>query len=281
MSQTATDIGRTNLINLDIPTEGPPIASKPYTVPLKYLESVDHETKQLEEAGIRLQSMSDWASPILVVPKKEDHVDASTKTNVNTNKNRRFNLRLYIDYRKLNSRIQTACQIKADGSLGKVISNYPLPTIDSILACLNGCKFFSTIDLRSSYYHIRLTKEAAEKAAFVTDKGKWIFHSLPFGMNIRPSAFSYVLGKVLASCTEFTLNNLDDIMIFLTTWQEHLQHLDEVLKQLEAADLKIMHCKCTFFKTKVHYLRHWWCTSPTREGCSNRGTTTPPKTSTG
>ena len=83
-------------------------------------------------------------------------------------------------------------QIKADGSLGKVISNYPLPAIDSILACFTGCKFFSTIDLRSIYYHIRLTKETAEKTAFVTDKGKWIFHSLPFSINISHSAFSYV-----------------------------------------------------------------------------------------
>ena len=88
-------------------------------------------------------------------------------------------------------------KIKVDGSLGKVISNYPLPTTDSILACFNASKFFSTIDLRSSYYHIRLTKEAAEKTAIVTDKGKWTFHSLPFGTNIGPSAFSYVLGNVL------------------------------------------------------------------------------------
>ena len=95
MSQTATDIGRTNLIKLDIPTEGLPTASKLYTVPLKYQEFVDHEIKQLEEAGIILQSMSDWASPILVVPKKEDHVDANTNTN--TNKNSKFNLRLCID----------------------------------------------------------------------------------------------------------------------------------------------------------------------------------------
>ena len=70
------------------------------------------------------------------------------------------------------------------------------------------------IDLGLGYYHICLTKEAAEKTAFHTDKGKWIFHSLPFGINIVPSAFSYVLGKVLAQCTEFALNYLDDIMIF-------------------------------------------------------------------
>ena len=75
MSQTATDLGRDSFIELDIPTEGPPIASKPYTVPLKYCEFVDHEIKQLEEGGIILQNMSDWASPILVVPKKEYHVD--------------------------------------------------------------------------------------------------------------------------------------------------------------------------------------------------------------
>ena len=53
------------------------------------------------------------------------------------------------------------------------------------------------IDLRSGYYHIRLTKEAAEKTAFVTKKGKYIFHCLPFGINIGPSAFPYVLGKAL------------------------------------------------------------------------------------
>ena len=77
--------------------------------------------------------------------------------------------------------------------------------------------------------------EAAEKTAFVTDKGKWIFHSLQFGIKIGPSTFSYVLGKGLAPCTEFTLNYLDDIMIFSRTWGEHLNTLKQCssdLKQL-------------------------------------------------
>ena len=86
------------------------------------------------------------------------------------------------------------------------------------------------------------------------DKGKWIFHSLPFGINIGPSAFYYILGKVLVSCMEFALNYLDDIIIFLSTWEEHLEHLETVFKQLEAANLKIKCSKCEFFKTKVHYL---------------------------
>ena len=78
--QSATDIGRTNSVELDIPTEGLPIASKPYSVPLKYREFMYQEIKQLEEAGIISRSMSDWASPILIVPKK-DNRPVPTKPN--------------------------------------------------------------------------------------------------------------------------------------------------------------------------------------------------------
>ena len=100
------DIGRTNLIELDITTEGPPIACKPYSVPLKDWDFVDQKIKQLEDAGIISHLMSNWASPILVLPKKPDLNASSTKDN------KQFNLRLCIDYHKLNNRILTARQIK-------------------------------------------------------------------------------------------------------------------------------------------------------------------------
>ena len=87
ISQTTTDIGRTNLIELDIPTEGPPITSKPYIVPLKYHEFVDHEIKWLEEVGLITWSISDWASPVLVVPKKEDHADINSSNTSGGSKN--------------------------------------------------------------------------------------------------------------------------------------------------------------------------------------------------
>ena len=162
--------------------------------------------------------VNDWASPILVVPKKQDGMEASNSQGSNN-----FNLCLCIHYRKLNSWIETAHQIKANGSLGKVISNYPLLTIDSILAHFNGCKYFSTINLRSGYYHIKLSKEAVEKTAFLTDKGNWIFHSLPFSINISLSAFSYVLGKVLVQCSKYAWNYLDDIMVFSEDMEKSLK----------------------------------------------------------
>ena len=108
--------------------------------------------------------MSDWASPILVVPKKDETAAPTVpkSSTINHTKHiKEFNLRLCINYRKLNSHIVTARQIKLDGSIVKVIANYPLPTINKPLARFQGCKYFSIIDLRSGYYHIRLSKEAA------------------------------------------------------------------------------------------------------------------------
>ena len=181
---------------------------------------MDDEIQQLEDAGIISRSMSNWASPILVGPKKP------TPQGPKSSNKKQFNLRLCTDYRKLNGQIIMARQVKSNGTLCKVVASYPLPTIDTLLVGFKGCKYFLTPNLRSGYYHIKLTKEALAKTAFVTDKGKWQFHSLPFGINLGPSAFSYVLGTTLKDCQKFALNYLDDIIIFLKTWKEHLEYLE-------------------------------------------------------
>ena len=79
VSKSAMDIGRTNLIELDIPTGGPCVSCRPYSILLKYRDFVDEKIKQLEDADIISRSMSDWASPILVVPKKpaQDSISSS------------------------------------------------------------------------------------------------------------------------------------------------------------------------------------------------------------
>ena len=118
----------------------------------------------------------------------------------NTKDNKQFNLKVCIDYYKLNNRILTARQIKADGKLGKVVANYPLPTIDNLLACFK--------DLGSRYYQINTRGIREDGFCVNIDTGKWKFHSLLFGINLGPSAFSYVLDKVLVSCHKFTLNYL-------------------------------------------------------------------------
>ena len=135
--------------------------------------------------------MSEWASLIFIVPKKDERPNSFMSNS--TKPKKELNLRLCINYMNLNGHILTGRQIKSDGSIGKVIENYPLPTIANLLARFKEYKYFSTIDLRSGYYHIRVSKEAADKTVFIIDKGKWIFHSLLFSINIGPLAFWYVL----------------------------------------------------------------------------------------
>ena len=85
-SQMTRDIGRTNLIELDIPTESSPISPSPTLFHLKYLEFVDHKIKQLEETGIILRNMNNWASPILVVPKMEEHAETNSDNTAGSSK---------------------------------------------------------------------------------------------------------------------------------------------------------------------------------------------------
>ena len=69
----STDIGKTSLITMDIDTgDSPPVCQKPYNLPLKHREWVQKELETLERAGVIVRSISSWASPIVIVPKKTE-----------------------------------------------------------------------------------------------------------------------------------------------------------------------------------------------------------------
>ena len=73
ISRSSTDVGRTKLHTLNIQvTKGSPVFVKQYTIPLKYQNFIDVETKRLEEAGLISRSLSNWSAPCIVVPKKQD-----------------------------------------------------------------------------------------------------------------------------------------------------------------------------------------------------------------
>ena len=64
ISKSSAAFGRTNLVEMDLPTTGLLVTSKPYTIPLKYKSFIDNEIKLLEDAGCICKSLSNWASPI-------------------------------------------------------------------------------------------------------------------------------------------------------------------------------------------------------------------------
>ena len=234
------DIGRTQLVTMDIDMgDSPPVSSRPYTLALKHHKWVQEEIETLERAGVITKSMSPWASPIVIVPKKSQPGEPPKK-------------RLCIDFRKINDLQQ---KVITEGKSKGCLSLIPLPKINEMYAKLKGAKFFSTIDLRSGYYHIALGKDLRAKTAFVMPFGKYKFLQVPFGLAQAPAFFQHLMNKVLDNCP-FAMTYLDDIIIFSDTEEEHLAHIEEIFKRLEAADLKMKRSKCDFFKKHIHYLGH-------------------------
>ena len=159
----------------------PPIASKPYTLPLKHYEWVQREIEMLEKAGIIKRSISPWASPVVIVPKKSAPGELPRR-------------RMCMDYRRIN-KLQPEVT-KADGGKG-CISLIPLPKIDELYAKLKGFKVFSSLDLRSGYYHIGLSDSLKPKSAFVISSlGKYQFNRVPFGLAQAPSYFQKLISSM-------------------------------------------------------------------------------------
>ena len=158
ISQSSANFGRTNLVEIDLPTTDLPVASKLYTIPLEYKSFIDEEIKLMEDAGCISKSISDLASLICMVKKKPDPSQPN-----------KLHLRMCIDYRKVNQSLINA----HNGNNGKVVSTFPLPKIQELLSRLIHCKYFSSLDLNSGYYHISLMEEAKKKTVFVTVDGKY------------------------------------------------------------------------------------------------------------
>ena len=241
ISKHSGDIGKTMLVEMEIDTGNhPPIASKPYTLPLKHYDWVQKEIETLERAGIIDRSISPWASPVVIVPKKSAPGEPPRR-------------RMCVDYQKIN-KLQPEVT-KADGGKG-CISLIPLPKIDELYAKLKGYKVFSSLDLRSGYYHIGLKDSAKPKSAFVLSSlGKYQFNRVPFGLAQAPAYFQKLIKNVLKGCN-FAMGYLDNIIIYSRSEKEHLEYLEEIFTRLKTAGLKLKLEKCCFFKKHIQYLGH-------------------------
>ena len=242
-SENSGDIGRTSLIKMDIDTgDNPPVCQRPYTLPLKHAEWVKKELNILEATGIIGRSVSPWASPIVVVPKRSVPGEPPKR-------------RMCIDYQALNKLLPPVK--KAHSNAKGVLSLVPLPKLDEIYACLKGSKVFSTLDMRSGYHHVEMTKKARPKSAFTlpANLGEWEFLRCPFGLAQVPAYFQRLINEVLAPF-DFAFGYLDDILIYSPDVKTHLKHLELIFQRLREVNLKLKMEKCSFLKKHIQYLGH-------------------------
>ncbi|KIH55425.1 hypothetical protein ANCDUO_14417 [Ancylostoma duodenale] len=184
------ELTQTDLVVHEIDTGNHmPIRQKTRPVPMGTRKEFKGLIKGLVGRGIIEKSNSDWASPVVLVRKKDGTI------------------RLCVDYRQLN-KVTTQ-------------DSYPLPSIDMMLQSLSEKKVFSTLDMASGYWQIRLSEDAKKKSAFTTSKELFQFVVLPFGLCTSPAVFQRMMDKVL---DELNVKD-DEIFVYIcrahkSTWAE-------------------------------------------------------------
>ena len=226
ISQGEDDLGCTLLLQHTIETEGPPLR-QPYRRqnPAVRREEMA-QVQQMLSSGVIRPSNSPWASPVVMVKKKDG------------------SLRFCVNFRQLN-----AATIK---------DAHPIPSIDDLLDALHGARWFTTFDLKSGYWQVPIQEQDKEKTAFRTSSGQLFeFNQVPFGLCNAPAMFSHLMDRVLAGLHwETCLFYLDDIIVFAATWEEHLARLRQIFERLRHAHLELGAKKCTSAAKEVSYLDH-------------------------
>eukprot|EP00117_Sycon_ciliatum_P007004 scpid29770/ scgid10288/ Retrovirus-related Pol polyprotein from transposon 17.6; Protease; Reverse transcriptase; Endonuclease len=200
-----------------------PLKQPPRRIPLHQKDEVQEHVQELLDNNIIGPSSSPWAAPIVIVRKPDKSI------------------RLCVDYRRLNS-ITTK-------------DAFPLPRVDDALDAVHGARYFSTIDLSSGYWQVELDNASKVKSAFVTPSGLYHWNRMPFGLCNAPATFQRLMNKVLGDLVpSVCLVYLDDIIVFSTSFEQHLQHLNLVFARLRQANLKVKPAKCHLLQPSVTYL---------------------------
>ena len=151
---------------------------------------------------------------------------------------------------------RVVCDWRALNNL-TIKNRYPLPRIDETLDRLGGSSIFSSLDLNSGYFQIRITPEDAHKTAFTTPLGQYEFKVLGQGLANSPATFQSVMNRIFAPhIYKFCVVYLDDIMIYSKTPEEHYDHLEQVLKLLREHRFYAKRSKCSFNQTEIKFLGH-------------------------
>lgn len=204
------------------------IAKKPYRCCLPDQKEIDSQISKLLEEGLIEDSDSPYAAPVTLAFKKED--------------GRRS--RLCIDFRELNKLLVPEAQ--------------PFPRIEDIVVATRNCKWYSSFDINSAFWSVPIRTKDRYKTAFVTQTGHYQWTRLPFGLKIAPGIFQRVLSSAIRrhNLQDFCTNYIDDILVFSTSFEEHLNHIEKLLQAIKVEGFKLKLSKCAFAMPSVKYLGH-------------------------
>ena len=198
-----------------------PVVKGQYRLPLMKQAVIQENVEKMLSEGVIQESSSPFCAPVVLVTKKD-----GTE-------------RFCVDYRGLNN------VTKKD--------KFPLPRIDDLLDKVKGAKVFSSLDLASGYWQVKMRDEDMEKTAFATPSGQYEFRVMPFGLTNAPATFQRLMNQVVKKIRS-VLVYIDDLLIFSKDWDEHLNTLKEVFAALRQSGLKLKASKCHLGCSEVKFL---------------------------
>ena len=226
-AMNSLDLGQTDLVKHHIQLDNyTPIKDRYRRIPPHQYEEVRRYLKEMLDIGAIRRSNSPWASPVVLVRKKDG------------------SLRFCIDPRKLNA--QT------------VKDAYSLPHIEDALDSLNGVYIFTSLELKSGYWQVELDEESIPLTAFtVGPLGFYECVRMPFGLTNAPATFQRLMELCLGELhLDWCIIYLDDIIIFSKNPDDHITRLEGIFEKLAKAGLKLKPSKCEFFCSSLKYLGH-------------------------
>lgn len=198
-----------------------PVVVRPYRYPALQKDELKRQCRTMEAQGIIRRSSSAFSSPVVLIKKADG------------------SWRFHVDYRALNERT--------------VKEKFPIPIVDE----LHGVVLFTKMDIRSGYYQVRMHPDDVHMTAFRTHDDLYEFLVMPFGLTNAPVTFQALMNDILRPfLREFVLVFFDDILVYSSSWSQHLRHLHAVFDVLCLHQLFIKHSKCSFATASVVYLGH-------------------------
>ena len=204
-------------------TDKTPFNHKCRTIPSSLIDKVDETIKQMLPGGVIQKSNSVYVTPLCIMLKKDNTV------------------RLTIDARVLNK----SC----------VPNHYRTMNIEQLLERVNGAKYFSIIDLSSSFWQVELSEECRNFTAFLHNGKQYRFNKTPFGHNSSNAALLRALDNIFGDeINSFAASFVDDFCIFDNNYEEHFSHINYILGKLASHGFTINPSKIQFCKREVGFL---------------------------
>lgn len=194
-------------------------------VPFSLRPAVEREIDRLVDIGVLTPvERSEYATPIVVVPKKDGTV------------------RICGDFKAtLNDQL--------------VVDQYPLPKIDDIFANLSGGERFTKLDLKNAYMQMEVEESQRDMLTINTHRGLFRYNRLIYGISSAPAIWQRTMEQVLQGLSGVQCI-LDDMIITGNSDDNHLENLEAVLMRLQKNGLKANIDKCDIFKEKIDFCGH-------------------------